>query len=203
MHIVRLKLTGQSQYSQSRPHDEPKLNKEGPDAYEARTWPHRMHINDDGYVVFPPMALKNCLSEVAKFISEQIPSKGKSTYTKHFEAGILPTGEIPLIIGANGKPIHKDDWQAEGTQLYADRIYTPSDGVAGSGKRVWRTYPVIKEGWTTEISMIIVDDTITEPVFERHIKQAGLLIGIGRWRVRNRGMYGRFSPEILEWKELE
>lgn len=86
-------LKSLSPYSQSRYYQTEKLPREIARDYEARTWRDRMHSmpEPDGRVFIPPMAFKNCLSEIAKFLGEQIPGKGKSTYTKHFEAGILVT----------------------------------------------------------------------------------------------------------------
>ena len=67
--------------------------------YEKRVWRERMHYFPKTLEIFiPPMMIKNCLAAVAKYLSMQIPGKGKSTYTKHFEAGILLSEEIPLGI---------------------------------------------------------------------------------------------------------
>lgn len=44
-----------SPYSQGRHYDDPKLEKELPDAYEQRTWRGRMHV-ENGRVFIPPMA---------------------------------------------------------------------------------------------------------------------------------------------------
>lgn len=89
MKIATCKLESLSPYSQSRYHETEKLNKEQPDDYRKRTWREHLHYNKDGAVYIPPMTFKNCLSEAAKFLGVQIPGKGKSTYTKHFEAGVL------------------------------------------------------------------------------------------------------------------
>lgn len=180
-------IKGNSPYSQSKYHNTPKLNKELPKDYEERTWRERMHVNEDEYVIIPPMCFKNCLSNAAKFLSMQIPGKGKSTYTKHFEAGILVIEPSVLPIKANDV---KGDW-----------VFVPSDGIAGSGKRVEKCYPIINPGWETKVEFIIVDDVITEDVFLTHLKQAGQLIGIGRFRPRNNGYYGRFQVVDLQWKD--
>ena len=39
----------------------------------------------------------------------------------------------------------------------------------------------------------IIDDAITGDVFKYHLQQAGSFIGIGRFRPRNNGFYGRFK----------
>ena len=82
-------LKSVSPYSQSKHYNTEKLAKELHKDYEARTWRDRLHTTLDGEVFIPPMSFKNCLSEAARFLSVQIPGKGKSIYTKHFEAGVL------------------------------------------------------------------------------------------------------------------
>ena len=185
---VKVGIKGLTVYSQSRPHKAEKLNKELPEDYEARTWKERLHLDQDGNVVIPPMVFKNCISEAAKFLSLQIPGKGKATYTKHFDAGILITDPSPL-------GIKKED-------VVGDWIFTPADGVKGSGKRVYKCYPVIPPGWQVTVEFLVLDDTITKDVFVKHLEQAGQLIGIGRFRPRNGGYYGRFIVESVDWQEM-
>jgi len=185
MHTATAHLKSVSPYSQSRHHDTEKLSKELPKDFEARTWRERLHYDADGRVFIPPMCFKNCLSEAAKFLSRQIPGKGKATYTKHFEAGVLVPE--PLIL-----PLKKDDVKGEW-------LFLPADGKRGSGKRVDKCYPIIPE-WSGNVQFLILDDMITEDVFTDHLKEAGRFIGIGRFRPRNNGFYGRFMVDGVEWK---
>lgn len=186
MPIATVTLKGISPYSQSRQHEEPKLEKEGPNDYETRTWRSKMHVTDGGYVFIPPMAFKNCLDEAAKFLSVGIPGKGKATYTKHFEAGVLVVDGLTL-------PIKAADVSGEWLQMN-------SDGVKGSGKRVKRCFPKVID-WGGNVEFHVFDATITEPVFRHHIEEAGKFIGIGRFRPRNRGFYGRFIIEKIKWSK--
>lgn len=185
-------LRSASAYSQSKAYDAPKKPKETAKDYEERTWQERMHVHD-GQVYIPPMGFKNCLSEAAKFLSEQIPGKGKSTYTKHFEAGVLCLTP-GMLENFKGEPI-------EASKVQGEWVFVPSDGVRGSGKRVWKCFPMIYE-WQTTIQFKIHDDTVTQSVFDRTMQQAGVLIGLGRWRVRNNGLYGMFTVESINWKEF-
>lgn len=191
-HLVTVTLVGSSPYSQSRWHNTEKLAKELPKDYEARTARNRLHLDKDGNVFVPPMAFKNCFSEAAKFLSMQIPGKGKSTYTKHFEAGIRIMQPVPLIDPATGKPI-------AGKDVICEWGFYPADGVRGSGKRVEKSYPVIY-AWTATFQVLISDDTITESVFRHHLEQAGQLIGIGRFRPRNNGYFGTFEIVDMKWE---
>lgn len=177
-----------SPYSPSRMHDTPKLEKERPDDYEKRTWREKAHANDNGQIFMPPMGFKLCLAECAKFMSEQIPGKGKATWTKHFEAGVLCME--PLVL-----PAKKDEVQGEWFNMN-------SDGKRGSGTRVRRCFPVIPE-WKGAVSFYVIDSTITETVFRHHMSEAGKFIGVGRFRPRNGGFYGRFKLIDLEWSAVE
>ena len=185
MKTAIVKLKSASPYSQSKHYETEKLAKEIPKDYEARTWRDRLHTTESGEVFIPPMSFKNCLSEAAKFLGIQIPGKGKSTYTKHFEAGVLVTDA--LMLGINAKDV-KGEW-----------LFVPSDGVRGSGKRVTKCFPIIHE-WAGVVTFHILDETVTEEVFTNHLKQAGAFIGIGRFRPRNNGFYGRFAVEGVTWK---
>lgn len=178
-------IKGVSPYSQSKHYSTEKLPKELAKDYETRTWRDRLHTTDDGTVFIPPMSFKNCLSEAAKFLSLQIPGKGKATYTKHFEAGVLVTDALHL-------DIKKDDVPGEW-------LFVPADGIRGSGKRVEKCFPVIHQ-WSGDVTFHILDETITRDVFEHVLTQAGAFIGIGRFRPRNNGFYGRFKLESLNWQ---
>ena len=172
-------------YSQSRGHQAEKLPKESAEDYERRTWRERLHVDEQtGNVFIPPMAFKNCLSEIAKYLSMQIPGKGKSTYTKHFEAGVMCAD--PLIL-----PIKAEEVSGEW-------LFVPSNGTRGGGRRVWRCFPRIS-AWEGQVKFVVLDETITRDVFFEHLQQAGAFIGIGRFRPRQNGYYGRFSVEKLEW----
>jgi hypothetical protein len=174
-----------SPYSQSKHYQTEKLQKELPKDYEARTWRDRLHTDENGHVFIPPMSFKNCLSEAAKFLGLKIPGKGQATYTKHFEAGVLVVDALVL-------PILKKDVPGEW-------LFVPSDGVRGSGKRVEKCFPVI-HNWSGKVEFLILDETVTEDVFASVLDQAGKFIGIGRFRPRNNGFYGRFAVESVLWK---
>lgn len=175
-----------SQYSQSKPIDTPRGERETHKDHEERIWRERIHADAEGNVFIPPMAFKNALSEAAKFLSLQIPGKGKATYTKHFEAGVLAMEAVPLGIKRDEVP---GEW-----------LFVPSEGVRGGGKRVWKCFPLINQ-WKGTVRFMILDDTITDAVFEKHLKEAGNFIGIGRFRPRNNGYYGRFRVVSTKWSD--
>ena len=188
MRICEVTLESVSPYSQSKHYMTPKKDKESSKDYEERTWRDRTHAGDDGMLFIPPMAFKNCIAEAAKYLGIQIPGKGKATYTKHFEAGVLVTDSMPL-------PIKKEDVEGEW-------YFVPADGKRGSGKRVLKCFPVIRK-WNGMVRFYILDDTVTREVFEKHLEEAGKFIGVGRFRPRNNGFYGRFRPVKYDWKTTE
>jgi hypothetical protein len=56
--------------------------------------------------------------------------------------------------------------------------------------------------WQGVASFTILDDIISEAVFEQHVKAAGLLIGIGRFRPGNGGTNGRFRITQFKWENI-
>lgn len=187
MHTIAVTLESLSPLMQSRKHNVEMLKKETHDAYERRTWMNKAHVKD-GYVAIPSMALKRCLEEMAKHLGLQIPGKGKSTYTKHFVSGLM-LQDFEYKTNVKIEDIGKQS------------IHCNSDGVRGSGKRVERFFPIINS-WKCDVVFEVWDEVIVEEVFKEHLIQAGILKGIGSFRVGNGGMCGRFRPTKIEWSEV-
>jgi hypothetical protein len=188
MRIATAHLRSLAPYGQSRYHNTDKLEKESSKDFEVRTWRNRLHTNAKGEVFMPSMAFKNCLAEAAKYLSIQIPGKGKATYTKHFEAGVLVTDGLNL-------GVQKEE--VDGLWLFV-----PADGRRGGGKRVEKCFPVIQE-WSGQVTFYVLDETITEEIFSYVLKQAGQFIGVGFFRPRNNGYFGRFTVDKIDWAEQE
>ena len=90
MQTVTVEFEGIAPYSQSRKHDAPKLDKETADAQELRTWREKSNYNPkSGEIYIPAMAFKQALDAAAKRLSDQIPGKGKATYTKFFVSDVV------------------------------------------------------------------------------------------------------------------
>lgn len=187
MKTVTATLKSISPYSQGRHYVIDKKQGENPRDHETRTWRERIHSNAEGWMFIPPMAFKNSLSEAAKFLSIQIPGKGKATFTKHFEAGILVIE--PLVL-----PIAKED-------VPGIWLFVPPDGRRGGKGRVDKCFPTIAE-WNGNVTYHVLDETLLTRIgtpegemtaFEWHLRQSGKFIGIGVFRPRNNGFYGRFE----------
>lgn len=167
-------------------HQTEKLDKERPDDYEQRTWKEKAHYTNDDFVKIPGVMIANCIRESARYLSIQVPGKGKATFTKHFDAGISILDDINI-------GIKKDE-------IKYTAIHVPSDGMKGGTKRVIRMFPIVHE-WEGTIEVLIGDNVITPDVFEDVFRNAGNLIGIGTWRPRNRGLNGRFELVDMKWVE--
>ncbi len=172
-----------SPYSQSKQHDMPKKEQELPRDYDIRTWRERAHFDDEGNCFIPPMAFKTCLSEAAKFLGKKIPGQRNATWTKHYEAGVMVLETVKL-------GVKKDDMGFEDLSLSP----TGKRGQMGVMKRM----PLFQR-WSAKVPFNIIDDCITESSFRETLDVAGQLIGIGRFRPRNGGYYGRFKVLKIEW----
>ena len=178
-------LKSVSPYSQSKYIQTKKTRDQTHAEFEELSWRERMHSDADGNVFIPPMSFKNCLSEAAKYKPTQIPGKGKTTYTKHLEAGILCFS--PLVL------------QVKASEVSGEWLHVPSDGRRGGTTRVEKCFPIIP-AWDGVVEFLIVDDIIPEEIFQMYLEDAGRFIGVGRFRPRNNGYYGRFSVEKIDWK---
>ena len=55
--------------------------------------------------------------------------------------------------------------------------------------------------WTARVEFHIFDDVVTKDVFQYILEQAGQFIGVGRFRPRQNGFYGRFLVTSIEWSD--
>ena len=186
MKTVTAKIEGISPLQQGRYHQAPPLNeKEGKDDYEKRTWIEKLHVDKDGNIFIPPMALKKSLETAAKYLSISIPGQGKAKYNKHFLSGVL-------VLDGMSLGVKKEDF-------YPMWVLGNARGQRGaSGARVPKCFPTINE-WSGEVIFHLLDDIITEEVFERVLIEAGNFIGLGVFRPENGGYHGRFIVKKLDW----
>lgn len=176
-------LFGISPLSFSKAIQSDKEEGETHDAFERRTWRERLHTNAEGVAYIPAMAIKNMMSDVAAYRGEKIPGEGNAKYKKHFEAGIMCVDDLLLGVGA-------DDFMEE-------RLFVPADGRRGGGKKVWKSFPTLQEGWRCKGTLIVLDHRLMKDTDKVHdyLQYGGRLIGVGRFRPRNNGTYGRFRVE--------
>jgi len=191
---VRVNLLGVAPYSQSQAFRSEKRNREGADEYDERCWKERAHFDEDGFVCVPGTSIYLALLQAAQFRGDKIAGRGNKTYADRFAFGVQI--EEPLLRLA--PEIHQDDLQGE-------RRFVPADGnpaykARGASKRVWRRFPFVPPGWRLTVPVVILDELVTDDVFEKHLVDAGKFIGIGRFRPASRGWYGRFAVESFDWQ---
>ncbi len=162
----------------------PKNKGETPGKYEERTWRERLHVDADGVVFIPAMALKLCIKEAASYLSEKIPGQGSSKFTKHFKAGIMVAHNMSLGIQAD--------------QVEGNRLFVPSDGKTGGGSRVTKIFPTVRE-WKCQCEIIVIDPLLIDHIDKarEYLEHGGNFIGMGGFRPSNGGYFGRF--DVLNW----
>ena len=176
---ITFKLKSASPLIYGKPVSSVKETGESYDSFENRTWPEKIHQFEHEAII-PSQAVKNTLTECAKFLSESVPGKGKATYTKHFEAGIMVMEPIYTGIKADS--------------ISSMRLFVPADGRKGGSTRVWKHFPVLNN-WTGEAKVLVLDpmlETHPEKIFEYFV-HAGKFIGFLTFRPRKGGEYGRFE----------
>lgn len=184
--ICEAKLIGTAPIGFSRQVQTEKKNNETHWAHDKRTWREKMHVDKKGEVFIPAMALKICLGEYAQYRGDKIPGKGQQTFTKKFRQGIMVVDDMPLGIKASAvDSIEKS---------------VPSDGKTGGGSRVYKTFPVVPMGWTTNVVIHVFEQILIDhvDVLERYLSEAGIFIGMGYFRPARNGVYGRWNVE--GWK---
>ena len=186
MKLYQAHLASKTAYGQGRYHDTPKLERELHDAYEVRTYLHKLHTADD-HVFIPPMAFKKCLEDTARYMKMPIPGRGKETYTKNFVQGVMCNEPVVL------------DIKASETRL--EKVFTLSQPQKPQGGRVWKYFPVIPQ-WEGILPIWVLDDIITQEVLKRHLEIAGDITGIGVWRPQRGGLWGKFTLVGLQEKSL-
>ena len=202
MIICRATLTGITPYSQSRAIVTAKEDKETHDEFEKRCWRDRLHVNDDGYMIIPPMALKNAVTAGGLFLGRKIKGKGMATYTKHFEAGFMVVDPIITPYKAAEGKITEPGTASDPKIINGEWLFLNADGKRGGGSRVWKCYPRIL-AWSGVAEFHILDPILHEAIFTEALEATGKFIGIGRFRPQKAGMYGRFRIDSVEWIDDE
>lgn len=187
---AQVSIRGAAPLSHSHQHDEPKLEGESHEAYDARTWRSKLNVevvNGKETVVIPAFGMQSAIVDAAQYSKRQIPGQGKATWTAKFRSGISVIAPISLNI-------HPDDVKPIVLSVNAD-------GVRGSGKRVTRRFPQMPPGWEAKFEVIILDPIITEEIFREMLEYAGLFIGVGQFRPQKGGTNGRFVVTSIEWAD--
>lgn len=185
--VAKVTIAGIAPYSQSRMHDEPKLEGESHADYDLRTWRSKLNVSrETGTVVIPAHAILQALNQAAKYTGEKIAGQGNKTWAAKFERGIAIFADFDISVRPE---------DVEGVTISCN-----ADGIRGSGKRVPRKFPVMYS-WEATGEVMILDNIITEERFRHFLQVAGLYIGLGRFRPENGGTNGRFVVKELQWDD--
>ncbi len=194
MRLLTVTVKGTTPYSQSRafdpatlPPDKQKQAKETHDDYDKRMWREKTTTDETGQIVVPAASFKQAIDSAAKMLSIQIPGKGKATYTKEFVRGVAVFDHLPLGIKKDKVPFV--------------RIHANADGIRGSGKRVFRTFPVVPAPWGGKLAIHVISESVPDDIVERVVKASGLFVGVGRFRPENGGTNGRYEVVDMQWSE--
>lgn len=157
--------------------------------WEEEIWRDRMHVDKKGNVIISESMVKKTLDSAAQYLSMKVKGKGQATYSKHFFGGVMV--EEPIVTNCKLKDVE------------AEPVMCGAQGQKGGtgGSMVKRIYPRVLE-WKGTLKALIVDEIITEDVFTKHLQTAGLMIGFGRWRPRNGGIYGRFGIDSIKFESI-
>lgn len=188
MRVATIKIRGLTPYSPSKAFQSEKNEKESPEDFDKRCWKEHAHTNDKGEVVIPAVAVGLALANAAAYLSKGgfLKKKGSATWAQNFLCG-LAVATSPTI-GHNLADC-KDP----------ELVYSNADGRRGSGKRVWRRFPIFHE-WAATLTVHILDDSIPEDVFSQVVDACGHFNGFGRYAPRVGGFLGRFIVEDLKIK---
>lgn len=156
--------------------------------YDEMTWREKVSRDGEGNVYWPHFAIKNALEESGKFLSVKIPGEGKKTFTDRFRKGVLVVTPMYLKL-PTGEQVRVD-------HVKSKKLFVPSDGKRGSGKRVMRIFPYL-ERWQGDATIFIADPKISNEVLLEHLECVGQFIGFGSMRIGNGGVNGMSTVELL------
>lgn len=195
MKIATITIKSASPYTQSAFYRTPRPPRMDHNEYEDKYAHEKLHVNSDGLVFIPPMALKRSIEEACKRMGRVIPGKGKTQYTKFLVAGTQIVD--PPVVQVNGGPLKAD-------KVAYEWLKCDSQGKKGSagGTMVDRKFPRIDD-WHATFELHVFDDVLTKEIIEESVRNAGVFVGLGKFRPENGGWYGRFSVEKVVWEELE
>jgi hypothetical protein len=183
MRVATIRIKGLTPYSQSRALQSEKNREETHDDFDKRIWREHLHVNSAEKYYIPAVAITQGLADAASYLGKggDLKKKGNATWAENFRCG-LAIAQGPVLNASEPRP---------------ERVYCHADGKRGSGKRVWRTFPVF-DAWQATLVIHILDDSIPEEIFEKVVNAYGLFIGVGRFRPQNNGYLGRFVVENMK-----
>ena len=172
-----------------RPMQSPRGTDEDAAQHDARCWRERAHKDAEGYAAVSAISIQRSLVDAAKRLNHKVPGRRGENYKTAFDCGVDVVADNNVV---RVLPATKD------ADVQGQSIFVPSDGKRGGSNRVWRKFPIFSS-WSLKFDARVLDNTISEKVFENHLKAAGLFIGIGSMRKGKGGPNGQFSVVSLSF----
>lgn len=188
---VKFTMVGHGPIVFGKPVHEQKRDDETHQQLEERTWTEKAHVDHEGRLYVPAVAVHRSLIAAGAWLSQKL--SGNKTFTQRFKAGLL-CHKPEFTINRNGQPLSIKD-------IERLDLYVPSDGKQGGTKRVWRSFPRLLPSWSIDVTMLLTDEAISEDVFAKHAKCAGLHDGIGSMRIGKGGPNGLWELANLRMSE--
>lgn len=188
MKTATVTVAGVTPFSPSRALQSVKPEREDANTFDERVWREHNHTNDAGLSVVPAMMIQFSICSGAERLKRKIPGEGPAKYGALFGGGIVVKDDMVIL-----PEVRSED-------LRCQMVYAHADGKRTCGTRVWRRFPMIYP-WGGEFDVAIVDDKITQIVFEDALDAAGKFCGWGRFSPRVKGRNGRFEVKKVEWFE--
>lgn len=163
---------------------------ETPVQFEERCWMERAHWSPRGTMLIPGPAFKLALQSAGAWLAMKIKGEGSKTYTARFRQAVMVLDDLDTGVS-------RDDVEKE-------TLFIPGNpgGRSKDSSRVIKHFPTLKE-WGGEIKFHVLDNVISEDVFEKHLVTAGRFVGVGMWRAERGGTAGRFDVKSIKWEVIE
>jgi hypothetical protein len=160
--------------------DEKAKAKKGSDAKKTDNVESYVRRNEDGIICLPAEYLRMSVVNAAKF--RQDPRSPRKSAMDLFKAAVVSLAPLSPIINREGE-IAKG-WDFE----HRCRVQIQRNGIT-------RTRPAFKEGWSVEMSlMVVLPEYVDSATLHEVVSAAGRLIGVGDFRPT----YGRFQVTKFE-----
>ncbi len=167
---------------------ETKKRAESHAAFDERTWQQKCRFTEDGQLYMPGIALKACMTSTAKYMAMPLEDNKKRTYTQSITRGLQCVE--PLMLNKT----------IEDVELMHEYVLANPGGT--SKARVMRIFPNLPD-WEAEGEMTVIDDVLTPNILKLHLRNAGMLTGLGTWRPESGREYGRFQLNEFEIEQME
>lgn len=109
---------------------------------------------------------------------------GKASAISVFQAAVFNIDEHCLLIDGKGKPIKEYN-------IDTRRAVVQRQGIL-------RSRPRFEKGWGCLLELEIDTDMVSPEQVVEHLNNAGLVIGVGDFRIEKRGPFGRFHVELVK-----